>query len=65
MFLEEALPGLATDRRAVASEIIIGTLSVMGKRISEQPADPAALAARSQALADMLCGYFDRLAEDL
>ena len=64
MFLEEALPGLATNRRTVASETIIGTLSAMGKRISEQPLDPAALAARSEALADMLCSYFDRLAEE-
>ena len=63
-FLDEALPGLATERRIVASEIIIATLSALGKRISEQGLDPTAVAARSEAVAEMLCGYFDRLAEE-
>lgn len=64
MFLETALPALAPDQLAAASEIIIFTLSAVGKRISEQQLDPDALATRSEALADMLCGYFDRLAEE-
>jgi AcrR family transcriptional regulator len=63
-FLEEALPELAIERRVVASEIIIGTLSAMGKRLSEQEFDESGLAARAEAVADMLCAYLARLAEE-
>jgi len=60
-FLAELLPDVDEERRALAGYIVKTTLSAVGKSISESGADPAAADARAGALADMLCGYLERL----
>ena len=60
-FVAEALPELHEEQRALAGELIAGTLGAIGKRISERTADPAAIASWSDALADMLCAYLRSL----
>ena len=61
-FLVEALPDLDEEKRVLAGELIAATMGVIGKRISERTADPAAIASWSDALADMLCAYLASLA---
>jgi hypothetical protein len=56
-FLTEALPGLDEGKCALVSELLAATMGAIGKRISERTADPAAIEAWSDALADMLCAY--------
>jgi AcrR family transcriptional regulator len=56
-FLAETLPHLAESKRSLAGELIVATMSAIGKRISEQSADPGEIAGSSDALADMLCAY--------
>jgi AcrR family transcriptional regulator len=61
-FLREALPASTPAMRMLAGELILTTLSTVGKRISETRRTPAELAAYSGALADMLCAYLASLA---
>jgi AcrR family transcriptional regulator len=60
-FLAEALPDLPDAKRALAGELLAATMGSIGKWISEQPADQAAVDAWSEALADMLCAYLASL----
>jgi AcrR family transcriptional regulator len=62
-FLAEAVPGLPDARYAIAGELLGETLGAIGKSISERTIDPDEIAARSDALADMLCAYVFSLAE--
>lgn len=61
-FLCEALPGLSDEERKLAGGLIKMTLSGVGSSFSEKPRTEAEIAAWSDALADMLCGYLERLA---
>jgi AcrR family transcriptional regulator len=60
-FLGEALPASTPAMRSLAGELILTTLSTVGKRVSEAPRTPAEVATYSGALADMLCAYLDSL----
>jgi AcrR family transcriptional regulator len=60
-FLREALPGVADDVRLLAGDLIKMTLSEVGSSFSETPRTEAEIAAWSEALADMLCAYLERL----
>ncbi|WHU05029.1 MULTISPECIES: TetR family transcriptional regulator [unclassified Sphingomonas] len=56
-FLREALPGVGEEERKLAGGLIKMTLSGVGERFSQNPRTEAEIAAWSDALADMLCGY--------
>lgn len=60
-FMREALPDATASVRSRAGELIVTTLSTVGKRISERPRTPAEIKARSGAMADMFCAYLESL----
>lgn len=62
-FLQEALPGVADDKRMLAGNLIKMTLSGVGSSFSETPRTETEIVAWSDALADMLCAYLDRLTQ--
>jgi len=62
-FLQEALPDVADDRRMLAGNLIKMTLSGVGSSFSETPRTETEIVAWSDALADMLCAYLDRLTQ--
>jgi len=61
-FLDEALPHLDKTRRALAGDLIKTTLREVGSNFSETPRSPDEITTYSEAVADMLCAYLDRLA---
>ena len=58
-FLREALPAAADMARDLAGDLVMTTLSKVGKHISETRRTPAEVEAYAGVLADMLCGYLD------
>ncbi len=60
-FLCEALPGVPDDARTLAGDLIKTTLSEVGSSFSETPRMETEIAAWSEALANMLCAYLERL----
>ena len=56
-FMREALPSGSDATRAVAGELVMTTLSAVGKHFSGRVRTPAEIAAYADALADMLCAY--------
>lgn len=63
-FLREALPDVPEDTRKLAGDLVKMTLSEVGRSFSEIPRSEAEIAAWSEALADMLCGYVRGLAPE-
>ncbi|MGE0327361.1 MAG: TetR family transcriptional regulator [Polyangiaceae bacterium] len=61
-FIAELLPHTPSSERDLAEALIKSTLSAVAKQFSEQPRSEAEIAAYSDALADMLCAYLERLA---
>lgn len=61
-FMQEVLPGAAEPVRAMAGELVMGTLGAVGKQFSEKPRTEDEIAAYASALADMLCAYLATLA---
>jgi AcrR family transcriptional regulator len=61
-FMQEAVPGISRQQRAVAADIIMMSLESVGKKISEQDRRPAAVDALAAAMGEMFCAYLDRLA---
>jgi len=62
-FLCEALPDVPDDKRLLAGSLVKMTFSEVGSSFSETPRTEAEILAWSDALADMLCGYVEMLAE--
>jgi AcrR family transcriptional regulator len=62
-FMAEALPGAGEDQRLLAAKLIKTTLSQVGSNFSETHRTEAEIATFSDALADMLCAYLERLAD--
>jgi AcrR family transcriptional regulator len=62
VFLGEALPGVPDHVRILAGNLIKMTLSNVGSSFSETPRTETEIADWSEALADMLCAYLERLA---
>jgi AcrR family transcriptional regulator len=60
-FLSEAAPGASANDRALAGDVIITSLSAIGKTVSEQNRSLQDLHAFARAIGDMLCAYLDRL----
>lgn len=60
-FLVEALPHASEAQRHLSGDLIKRTLSDVGASFSETPREPAEIEAYAEAMADMLCGYIEKL----
>ena len=60
-FLIEALPDASEAQRSLAGDLMKRTLSEVCASYSETPREPAEIEAYGKAMADMLCGYLERL----
>ena len=60
-FMEEVLPKASAAMRAMAANLIKGTLSEVGKQFSETPRTAAEIEAYAEAMADMFCAYLRSL----
>lgn len=57
LFLQEALPNAAQATRELAGDLVMTTLSTVGKQFSETPRTPKEIEAYADAMADMFCAY--------
>jgi len=62
VFMRQALPAASDVTREMAGELIVRTLSTVGKDFSESPRTVAEIEAWAESMADMLCAYVERLA---
>jgi AcrR family transcriptional regulator len=62
-FLRGALPASTPAVRTLAGDVIVTTLSAVGKRFSEAPRTLAEIDTYAGALADMLCAYLESLSD--
>lgn len=60
-FMREVLPAASKTTRLRASDLIIATLTTVGKQFSETPRTAAEIAAYAEAMADMFCAYLEKL----
>jgi AcrR family transcriptional regulator len=60
-FTKEALPGVPARQRAFAADVVMTTMSTVGKKVSEQQQTEAEVDAWAEASADMYCAYLRRL----
>jgi AcrR family transcriptional regulator len=60
-FLREAAPRASAERLDMAGSLMIGTLKVQGKALSQSGQSREAIARQTEALADMLCAYLATL----
>jgi AcrR family transcriptional regulator len=60
-FMAELLPDASPKERRFASDFVMTTMSVVGKKVSEQARSRAEVAAWGQAMGEMLCAYLTRL----
>jgi len=56
-FLREVLPALPEAARMLAGDVMMTTLTTVGKDFSERPRKSEDMEAYSEAMADMLCAY--------
>lgn len=56
-FMREMLPDAAETARGLAGDLILTTLSDVGRRFSEQPRADGEIAAYADAMAGMFCAY--------
>ncbi len=61
-FILDLLPGVPEAARDIAGDLIITTLTAVGKEFSEEPRTEEEITAYAGAMADMLCAYVDTLA---
>lgn len=57
LFMQEALPNAAQATRELAGDLVMTTLSTVGKQFSEAPRTSAEIEAYADAMADMFCAY--------
>jgi len=62
VFMKQALPAASNATRGMAGDLIMRTLSAVGKDFSESPRTAAEIKAWSNSMADMLCAYMESLA---
>ncbi|MCZ0732731.1 TetR family transcriptional regulator [Phreatobacter sp. AB_2022a] len=62
-FMREALPHAPAAVRDRAGDLIVTTLSEVGKSFSETPRSAAEIGIYADAMADMFCAYLDSLAQ--
>ncbi|NDL66095.1 TetR/AcrR family transcriptional regulator [Acerihabitans arboris] len=58
-FMQEVLPNASIATRALASDLIMTTLSTVGKHFSTSPRTFAEIKTYSDAMADMFCAYLE------
>jgi AcrR family transcriptional regulator len=63
LFMQEAVPGISRQQRAIAADIIMMSLEAVGKKVSEQDRRPSAVDGLASAMGEMFCAYLDRLAD--
>jgi AcrR family transcriptional regulator len=61
-FLQEVLPKAPKGTRTLLGDLMITTLSTVGKNFSESPHTPAAIRAYAEAMTDMFCAYITEVA---
>lgn len=61
-FMREVLPDAADAERALCGELLLTTLSNVGKSFSETPRTDAEIAAWSEAMSDMFSAYLEKMA---
>ncbi|MER8385145.1 TetR family transcriptional regulator [Mesorhizobium sp. M1428] len=64
LFMQEALPNAAQATREVAGDLVMTTLSTVGKQFSEAPRTAKEIEAYADAMADMFCAYLRGLDHD-
>ncbi|MER9683778.1 TetR family transcriptional regulator [Mesorhizobium sp. M0184] len=57
LFMQEALPNASQATRELAGDLIMTTLSTVGKQFSEAPRTPKEIEVYANAMADMFCAY--------
>lgn len=62
-FMKEALPEVPDNGRAFVAAFVMTTVSVVGKRVSEEACSKSEVDAWALAMGEMLCGYLRGLAE--
>ncbi|WP_285411268.1 TetR family transcriptional regulator [Variovorax sp. efr-133-TYG-130] len=62
VFMKQALPAASDATREMAGDLIVRTLSTVGKDFSESPRTAAEIESWADAMADMLCAYLESLA---
>lgn len=62
-FILDLLPGLPDGASDIAGELIITTLTAVGKEFSETPRTEEEIDTYASAMADMLCAYVETLAK--
>jgi len=62
-FMDEVLPEATPASREQARRLVTMTLSALGKQFSETPRTDHEINAWAEAVADMLCGYLQNLAD--
>ncbi|MGJ7042401.1 AcrR family transcriptional regulator [Shinella sp. BE166] len=60
-FIRDLLPGLPDGPRDIAGDLIVTTLTAVGKEFSETPRTDEEIDAYASAMADMLCAYVETL----
>jgi hypothetical protein len=60
-FMKELLPNASPKERRFASDFAMTTMSVVGKKASEQARSRAEVRAWGEAIGEMLCTYLTRL----
>jgi AcrR family transcriptional regulator len=61
VFVEEVLPHTSGEARLLAANLIRTTLSKVGSSFSETPRTQSEIATYADAIAEMLCGYLEKL----
>ncbi|WP_439627157.1 TetR family transcriptional regulator [Shinella sp.] len=62
-FILDLLPGMPDGPRNVAGDLIVTTLTAVGKEFSETPRTDEEIDAYASAMADMLCAYVEAMAK--
>jgi AcrR family transcriptional regulator len=62
-FMNEALPEVSADERAFIANVVMTTMSAIGKRVSGEARSKSEVEAWALAIGEMLCAYMQRLAE--
>lgn len=63
-FMREVLPDASAAKRKLAADLIITTLSAVGKQFSTTAPTAAQIKIYSDAMADMFCAYIEKITRD-
>lgn len=63
-FMREVLPDASAAKRKLAADLIITTLSVVGKQFSTTAPTVAQIKIYSDAMTDMFCAYIEKITRD-